>query len=112
MTITILLVDDHHVVRQGLRALLEAQAQMEVIGEIDDGLGAVELVEKLQPRVVVLDLLMPGLNGREVTRRIMSTLDAKVAREEATADDMLCETLFAEQQRLSDQDAGPNAALS
>ena len=67
---TIVLADDHHVVRQGLRALLEAEPDFRIIGEAGDGLEAVELVENLQPDVLVLDVMMPGLNGLEVTRKV------------------------------------------
>lgn len=70
MTVTILLVDDHHVVRQGLRALLESQADFNVVGEASGGMEAIQLTEKLHPQVVILDLMMPDLNGLEVTRQI------------------------------------------
>jgi len=66
----LVLADDHSVVRRGLRALLEAEPSFTVIGEAGDGLEAAELVERLQPDVLVLDLMMPSLNGLEVTRRI------------------------------------------
>jgi two-component system response regulator NreC len=67
---TIVLADDHGVVRQGLRSLLEAEPDFSVIGETGDGLEAAQLVERLQPQVLVLDLMMPGLSGLEVTRRV------------------------------------------
>jgi two-component system response regulator NreC len=67
---TIVLADDHHIVRQGLRSLLEAEPDFSVVGETGDGLEAARLVERLQPHVLVLDLMMPGLNGLEVTRRV------------------------------------------
>lgn len=70
MPVSILLADDHIVVRQGLRSLLEGQPDLQVIGEASDGLQAVQLVNKLRPQVVVLDLMMPGLNGLEVTRQV------------------------------------------
>jgi DNA-binding NarL/FixJ family response regulator len=68
--ITVLLVDDHTVVRQGLRALLEAEEDMSVVGEADDGRQAVQMTERLQPDVVVMDIGMPSLNGLEATRQI------------------------------------------
>jgi DNA-binding NarL/FixJ family response regulator len=67
---TIVLADDHHVVRQGLRALLEAEPDFHLIGEAGDGLEAASLVERLQPDVLVLDLMMPGLSGLELTRQV------------------------------------------
>jgi DNA-binding NarL/FixJ family response regulator len=66
---TIVLADDHRVVRQGLRALLEAEPDFSVVGEAGDGLEALQLIEQLKPNVLVLDLMMPGLNGLEVTRQ-------------------------------------------
>ena len=68
--ITIVLADDHTVVRQGLRALLEAEADFSVVGEASDGLEALRLVEHLNPNVLVLDLMMPVLNGLEVARQL------------------------------------------
>lgn len=68
--ITITLADDHRVVRQGLRALLEAESDFIVLGEAGDGLEAVQMVEHLKPNVLVLDLMMPGLNGLEVARQL------------------------------------------
>ena len=67
---TIVLADDHHIVRQGLRALLEAQHDFQLVGETGDGLEAVRLAERLEPDVLVLDLMMPSLNGLEVTRQV------------------------------------------
>jgi two-component system response regulator NreC len=66
----ILLADDHQVVREGFRALLEAQPDFEIVSETGDGLDAVRLVEKHKPHVLVVDLMMPGLNGLEVARQI------------------------------------------
>jgi DNA-binding NarL/FixJ family response regulator len=70
MTVSILLADDHPIVRRGLRALLEAEPDFCIVDEVDDGLDAVERVERLQPDILVLDLMMPGLNGLEVTRQV------------------------------------------
>ena len=67
---TIILADDHAIVRQGIRALLEVEPDLVVVGEASDGLGAVALVERLRPQVLILDLMMPGLSGLEVTRRV------------------------------------------
>jgi two-component system, NarL family, response regulator NreC len=67
---TIVLADDHQVVRQGLKALLEAEPDFRVVGEAGDGLQAIRRVELLSPRILVLDLMMPGLNGIDVVREI------------------------------------------
>lgn len=69
-SISIVLADDHLIVRQGLHALLEAEPDLTVIGQTGDGLDAVELVKRLNPDVAVLDLMMPGLNGLEVARQL------------------------------------------
>ena len=69
--IGIVLVDDHTVVRQGLRALLKAEEDIEVVGEAENGRQAVMLVRKSAPDVVVMDIAMPLLNGLEATRQIL-----------------------------------------
>jgi two-component system, NarL family, response regulator NreC len=66
----ILLADDHRVVREGFRALLESEPDFEIVAETGDGLDAVRLVEQHKPHVLVVDLMMPGLNGLEVARQI------------------------------------------
>lgn len=68
--ITIVLADDHPIVRQGLRTLLAAEPGYQVVGEAADGLAAVRLADQLRPDVLVVDLMMPGLGGLEVTRRV------------------------------------------
>ena len=72
--IAVLLVDDHAVVRQGLRALLEAERDITVVGEAENGREAVALARKTLPDVVVMDAAMPGLNGLEATRQILKCL--------------------------------------
>jgi DNA-binding NarL/FixJ family response regulator len=70
MAITVLLAEDHTLVRDGLRILLDSQDDLEIVGEASDGPRAVQLVRKLKPDVAVLDLTMPSLNGIEATRQI------------------------------------------
>jgi DNA-binding NarL/FixJ family response regulator len=62
---TLVLVDDHHIVRQGIRSLLETESGFLVVGEASTGLEATPLIAKLRPNVVVLDLMMPGMSGLE-----------------------------------------------
>lgn len=77
MTITrILLVDDHEIVRKGLRALLKAHAGWEVCGEAANGREAVQMARQMKPDVVVLDISMPELNGLEAARQIRNLLPA------------------------------------
>ena len=69
--ISVLLADDHTVVRQGLRALLTAEPDIEVIGEAENGRQAVQMTQRLLPNIVVMDIAMPQLNGLEAARQIM-----------------------------------------
>jgi len=69
--IAVLLVDDHAVVRQGLRALIEAEGDMAVVGEAENGRQAVARTKKGLPDVVIMDVAMPGMNGLEATRQIV-----------------------------------------
>lgn len=79
VAIRILLVDDHTLMRDGIRALLEKDPQLEVIGECDNGRLGVELVRQLQPDIVLMDIAMPLLNGLEATAQILqSNPDSKV----------------------------------
>ncbi len=66
----VVLVDDHQLVREGLRALLSAQEDIEVVGEADDGRSALEVVAELEPALVILDASLPGLDGVETLRRL------------------------------------------
>lgn len=68
--IRILLAEDHNVVREGTRRLLESQADFEVVGEASDGVEAVELAKKLKPEIIIMDISMPKLNGIEATKQI------------------------------------------
>lgn len=66
----IVLADDHNVVRRGLRSLLEAESDFHVVGEASDGLETAQMVERLKPDVLVVDLMMSGINGIEVARQV------------------------------------------
>ncbi len=68
--IRVLIADDHQIVRDGLRSLLEKEPDLEVVAAVEDGRATVRLVEELQPDVVIMDISMPGLNGIEATRKI------------------------------------------
>jgi two-component system, NarL family, response regulator NreC len=69
-TITVALADDHHIVRQGLRLVLERAQEFELAGEAGDGLEAVKLVEEKRPDVLVIDLMLPRLHGLEVVKQV------------------------------------------
>ena len=70
--IRVIVADDHHLVRQGIRMLLEKADDIEVVGEAEDGQEAVEMAERLTPDVLVMDISMPRLNGTQATERIHS----------------------------------------
>jgi DNA-binding NarL/FixJ family response regulator len=70
--ISVLLVDDHSLVRRGFRRILEDEADITVIGEAGDGLEAVKLASELHPKVIVMDCAMPGMNGLDATRTILA----------------------------------------
>jgi len=84
MAVRILLVDDHPIVRQGLRTLLEGRSGWQVVGEASDGIEAFDKFDALQPDVVVLDLFMPGTDGFEVLR-VMEKAGLRVASVVLTA---------------------------
>jgi DNA-binding NarL/FixJ family response regulator len=94
--IRVLLAEDHTVVREGLRALLEAEGDIQVVGEAATGRKAVELARALRPEVVVMDIAMPQLNGLEATRQIHRALPGtKVLVLSAHSDDAYVEQVVA-----------------
>ena len=72
MAIRILLADDHGLVRAGIRLMIGQQPDMEVVGEAENGRGAVELARKLSPQIVLMDISMPDLNGVDATQQIIA----------------------------------------
>ncbi|HOW55528.1 MAG TPA: response regulator transcription factor [Syntrophorhabdaceae bacterium] len=72
MKIRILLADDHKIIREGLKALIEKQADMEVAAEAQDGMTTIKLAQKIQPHIIIMDIGMPEMNGIEATRQIIS----------------------------------------
>ena len=94
--ISVLLADDHTIVREGLRKLLEAESDIEVVGEATTGRQAVEMTRKLQPAVIVMDIAMPLLNGLEATCQIRQLVpDAKVIILSAHSDDAYVDRMMA-----------------
>jgi len=90
--ITVLLAEDHQIVREGFRSLLKHERDIEVVGEAETGRQAVQLTRKLQPEVVVMDIAMPLLNGLEATRQIRKAVpDTKVLILSAHSDDAYVE---------------------
>jgi DNA-binding NarL/FixJ family response regulator len=87
-SITVLLAEDHTIVREGFRKMLELEDDLQVVGEAQDGRQAVALVKKLRPAVVLMDIAMPLLNGLEATRQVLKAFPAtKVLILSAHSDD-------------------------
>ncbi len=96
MTTRVLLADDHNMIRQGLRALIEKEEGMSVIAEAEDGRKAVELAAELTPKVVVMDVGMPNMNGIEATRRIVAAdTEVKVLALSMHSDKRFVKEMFA-----------------
>jgi len=89
---TVLLAEDHMIVREGFRKMLELERDLEVVGEAEDGRQAVAMVKKLRPSVVLMDIAMPRLNGLEATRQLLKAAPAtKVLMLSAHSDDAYLE---------------------
>src|SRR6266850_5248515 len=94
--ITVLLAQDHQIVREGFRSLLKHERDIAVVGEAESGRQAVQLTRKLRPEVVVMDIAMPLLNGLEATRQIRKDFpDTKVLILSAHSDDAYVEKVAA-----------------
>jgi CheY-like chemotaxis protein len=92
---TFVLADDHGVVRQSLKKLLTQEADLHLVGEAGDGLEVLKLVEELEPDVLVTDLMMPGLNGLEVIRRVrQSSPETRIIAVSVNSDDPYVEGAF------------------
>ena len=91
MKLKILIADDHSIVRMGLKALIDYQKDMTVVGEARNGEEAVRLVRELRPDVVIMDLMMPKLDGASATRTILADTETKiiVLTSYTTSDDLV-----------------------
>src|SRR5580765_4603909 len=93
--ITVLLAEDHQIVREGIRSLLKHDSDIQVVGEAETGRQAVQLTRKLRPDVVVMDIAMPLLNGLEATRQICKAFpETKVLVLSAHSDDGYAEQVI------------------
>lgn len=114
MTVSILLADDHPIVRQGMRRLLEAESDLTVVGEAADGLETVQMVEKLQPNVLIVDMMMPGLNGLEILRQVKkrSSATLSIVLSMQSADSYVVEALKVGASGYILKDTGPSELVS
>ena len=114
MTVTVLLADDHPIVRQGIRHLLEAESDVKVVAEATDGLETVRLVEQLRPNVLIVDLMMPGLNGLEVLRQIKKRSPAtlSIVLSMQSADAYVVEALKSGASGYILKDSGPSELVN
>ena len=113
MSVTVLLADDHPIVRQGMRNLLDTEAGLSVVGEAEDGLQTVQLAEQLKPDVVIVDMMMPRLNGleaiRQITTRLPNTLCIVLSMQ--SADPYIVQALKAGASGYVLKDSGPNEVI-
>ena len=111
--VRVLIVDDHQVVRQGLRTFLGLHPEIVVVGEAADGLAAVELAEQLEPDVILMDLVMPGLDGIAATRQIKALRPRTqvVALTSFTEDDKVIPAIQAGASSYLLKDVAPDALV-
>lgn len=96
MTIEVILADDHAMVRDGLRALLEGDPDIAIVAEVEDGVSAVRLAERLTPDIVIMDVGLPNVNGIEATRRICRSMpEVKVIGLSIHSDHVFVEAMLA-----------------
>jgi two-component system response regulator NreC len=114
MTVTVLLADDHPIVRQGMRHLLQAESDLKVVGEATDGLETVQLVEKHRPNVLIVDMMMPGLNGLEVLRQVKKRSPAtfSIVLSMQSADAYVVEALKSGASGYVLKDSGPSELVN
>jgi two-component system, NarL family, response regulator NreC len=114
MTVTVLLADDHPIVRQGMRHLLQAESDLQVVGEATDGLETVQLVEKHRPNVLIVDMMMPGLNGLEVLRQVKKRSPAtfSIVLSMQSADAYVVEALKSGASGYVLKDSGPSELVN
>ena len=114
MSVTVLLVDDHPIIRQGLRTLLEGDPEFKVVGEAGDGIEALQLVQRLKPHIVVVDMMMPGLNGLEVIRQIkkLSPTTRTIVLSMQSADAYVIEALKIGANGYVLKECGPNEMIN
>ena len=74
MFVKVALIDDHPIVRQGLRNLLQTESSFQVVAEADDGIAGLDLVQRVRPDVLIVDLMMPGLNGLDLIKQVLKHL--------------------------------------
>lgn len=108
MTVRVLLVDDHDLVRTGFRTILESEPGIEVVGEARDGAEAIAEEESLRPHVVCMDVQMPGMDGLEATRRIVA---GRQARAEASGGVLVLTTFDRDDYLFAALDAGASGFL-
>lgn len=108
MTVRVLLVDDHDLVRTGFRTILESEPGIEVVGEARDGAEAIAEEESLRPHVVCMDVQMPGMDGLEATRRIVAE---RQARAEASGGVLVLTTFDRDDYLFAALDAGASGFL-